>query len=77
MEKLVAVQFAGINNYVAIQPQDIIKNALHRYHNSLVGRDYKVWSQVGIFVVWHYLTPAEDMWLSLAKVTKVLYQDIL
>ncbi len=40
-----------------------------RYHKSLVGRDFKQWSQVGIFVVWEFLTTSEKkVWLSLAKV---------
>lgn len=42
---------------------------LLRYHNSLVGRDFKLWAQVGIFIVWDFLTSSEKlMWLSLAKV---------
>lgn len=40
-----------------------------RYYKSLVGRDFKQWSQVGIFIVWEFLTTSEKkMWLSLAKV---------
>lgn len=48
---------------------------IYRYHKSLLGRDFKAWAQVGIFVVWSFLSPSEKkVWLSLAKVhTCVLY----
>lgn len=40
-----------------------------RYHNSLVGGDFKLWSQFGLFIVWPYMTDLEQkVWLSLAKV---------
>ena len=77
--KINSLDFSGIHGKIngssicRLVAQTVTTNdkncALHRYHNSLVGRDYKVWSQVGIFVVWPNLTLAErSMWLSLAKV---------
>lgn len=43
-----------------------------RYYKSLIGRDFKLWAQIGIFVVWSLLTQSEkEMWLSLAKVSLV------
>ena len=42
----------------------------YRYHHSLVGRDFKVWAQIGLHFVWDFLTSDEKrMWLSLAKVS--------
>ena len=42
---------------------------IFRYHKSLVGRDFKTWAQVGLFIVWDFLTKTEQiLWLSLAKV---------
>lgn len=77
-----AFNFSGLNGnvngkaicrYLATQSLCIclIMHAciIHRYHNSLVGRDYKVWAQIGIFIVWPFLTIKEkSAWLSLAKV---------
>ena len=67
-------QFAGIaysihQKYTPNNNLSVYKLCNYRYHKSLVGRDYKAWAQVGIFIVWSYLTPSEkSMWLSLAKV---------
>ena len=45
----------------------------HSYTNSLVGRDFKAWAQVGIFIVWPLLTTSEkNVWLSLAKVIRII-----
>lgn len=39
-----------------------------RYHGSLLGRDFKAWAQIGVFIVWDFLSPTErEMWLALAK----------
>ena len=47
-------------------------DVMNRYHKSLVGRDFKLRAQIGIFIVWTFLTPSEEkMWLSLAKVYQV------
>ena len=36
----------------------------YMYYNSLVGRDFKTWVQIGVFIVWPELTPSEKkMWL--------------
>ena len=46
-----------------------------RYHKSLVGRDYKLWAQVGLFIVWDFLQPPEqDVWISLAKASQLTSQ---
>lgn len=50
-----------------------IANSNLRYSRSLVGGDYKLWSQVGIFIVWPYLTKFEQaVWLALAKVYSLM-----
>lgn len=46
----------------------------YSYNKSLVGRDYKAWAQVGIFIVWELLTSSEKIiWLSLAKVNHLVH----
>ena len=43
--------------------------AVCRYYGSLHGGDFKVFAQVGIFVLWEHLTTKQkDLWLSLSKV---------
>ncbi len=39
------------------------------YHKSFVGRDYKAWAQMALFIIWPYLDVGEKkIWLSLSKV---------
>ena len=41
-----------------------------RYHKSFVGRDYKAWAQMALFIICPYLTDEEvNVWLSLSKVS--------
>ena len=47
-----------------------VDNVCFRYHKSLVGRDFKLWAQIGIFIVWPFLTHEEQrLWLSFANVS--------
>ncbi len=51
-----------------------------RYHQSFSGRDFKVWAQMCLFIIWDYLEPNEkQVWLNLSKVhcslTFVLHYD--
>lgn len=40
-----------------------------RHHKSFVGRDYKAWAQMALFVIYPYLSAADRaVWLSLSKV---------
>lgn len=40
-----------------------------RYHKSFVGRDYKAWGQMALFIICPYLNEQEvRMWLTLSKV---------
>ena len=44
-----------------------------RYHGSLLGRDFKAWAQIGVFIVWDFLSTTEkEMWLALAKVCSAI-----
>ena len=39
------------------------------HHKSFVGRDYKAWAQMCLFITWSYLTEGErKVWLCLSKV---------
>jgi hypothetical protein len=41
-----------------------------RHHQSFVGRDYKGWAQMALFVLYPYLSHADKaVWLSLSKVS--------
>lgn len=69
MEEYQEVLFAGKNHDLTFQYKN---QQLRRYHKSLVGRDFKVWCQIGVFIVWPFLTKKEkDMWLSLAEVSQI------
>lgn len=40
-----------------------------RYHQSFVGRDYKAWAQMALFIIYPYLPEGDKkVWLSLSKV---------
>lgn len=40
-----------------------------RYHQSFVGRDYKAWAQMALFIIYPYLTDGDrTVWLALTKV---------
>lgn len=44
------------------------------HHKSFVGRDYKAWAQMALFVVSHFIPEAQkNMWLYLSKVFVVYY----
>ena len=46
----------------------VIGNLIH-YHKLFVGRDYKAWAQMALFVIGSYLSEGEKkVWLSLSKV---------
>ena len=43
-----------------------------RYHQSFVGRDYKAWAQMALFIIYPYLSNGDRIvWLTLAKVRKL------
>ena len=49
-----------------------------RYHKSFVGRDYKLWAQMAVFILEPYLEQEElDVWLKLSHVSQYLYMNIL
>ena len=63
-------------NYSGFQGK-VIGN-LVRYYKSLVGRDYKAWAQMALFVAGPYLTEGEKkIWLSLSKVSNVFRSSSL
>lgn len=40
-----------------------------RYHKSFVGRDYKAWAQMALFIIYPYLSDEDkEVWLALSKV---------
>ncbi len=40
-----------------------------RHHQSFVGRDYKAWAQVALFIIYPYLSATDkEVWLALSKV---------
>lgn len=40
-----------------------------RHHSSFVGRDYKAWAQMALFIIYPYLSNSDKkVWLSLSKV---------
>ena len=42
-----------------------------RHHQSFVGRDYKAWAQMALFIMYPYLSNGDKaVWLSLSKVNK-------
>ena len=46
-----------------------------RYHKSFVGRDYKAWAQMALFIIYPYLSDGhKEVWLALSKVS--LYFNI-
>ena len=56
----------GTNNLFYLQ-------FLHRYHKSFLGRDYKAWAQICMFVIAPYLSGEKNaIWFTLSKVTQVL-----
>lgn len=70
--------FAGTVRIILSNIINILWRYLYSHHNSLVGRDYKVWAQVGIFIVWPLLTQNEkNVWLSLAKVRLIYMAQLM
>ena len=58
-----AVSYSGIKGKV--------HGDITRYYGSFVGRDYKAWAQISIFIITPYLTEEErEVWLSLSQVQK-------
>lgn len=44
------------------------------YHQSFVGRDYKAWTQMALFIIYPYLTEEDKtIWLSLSKVGRTYF----
>lgn len=42
-----------------------------RHHQSFVGRDYKAWAQMSLFVIYPYLSDGDKaVWLALSKVNR-------
>lgn len=40
-----------------------------RHHQSFVGRDYKAWAQMALFIIYPYLSASErKVWVALSKV---------
>ena len=49
-----------------------------RYHQSFLGRDYKVWAQMAPFIIFPYLDEQDKrLWLALSKVGMIIiiYND--
>ena len=47
------------------------------YHRSFVGRDYKAWAQIALFIIAPYLTEEETaVWLLLSKVHKHISSNL-
>jgi len=45
-----------------------------RYYQSFLGRDFKTWAQICLFIVWDFLTVTERaVWINLSKVHNVNY----
>jgi hypothetical protein len=60
--KLEAFPRSGLPAYPS--PRSICNN-----FKSLLGRDYKLLAQVGLFIFWEHFTPAErEIWKELSKV---------
>lgn len=50
----------------------VLGNVIH-HHKSFVGRDYKAWAQMALFIIGSYLSDGEKkIWLSLSKVHVML-----
>ncbi len=44
-----------------------------RYHQSFLGRDYKAWAQMALFIIYPYLSGGDrEIWLCLTKVSQSL-----
>jgi len=51
----------------------VLGNVVH-HHKSFVGRDYKAWAQMALFILGPYLSRAQQrVWLGLSKVFRVAY----
>ena len=65
-EKIKAFPLSGLSNRPTI--------SVCRHFGSLHGRDFKVFAQICLFVLWEHLTESErEIWLSLSKVTTKVY----
>lgn len=46
----------------------VLGNVIH-HHRSFVGRDYKAWAQMALYVMFPYLSSADrTVWIALSKV---------
>ena len=59
--KLIAFNYSGIGGKLS--------PAITKHYRSFVGRDYKVWAQVCLFILGDYLSDSEKaVWTTLSKV---------
>ena len=50
----------------------VIGNVI-RHHQSFVGRDYKAWAQMALYIIYPYLSDGDkEIWVALSKVYNVL-----
>ena len=63
-EILARIQAFGSSGFKVKLIGNVIK-----YHKSFVGRDYKAWAQMAVFIIFPYLTEGDKkVWLALSKV---------
>ena len=62
LARMAAFKYSGFDGKV-------LGNVVY-HHQSFVGRDYKAWAQMALFIVGSYLSDAQKrVWLSLSKVS--------
>ena len=55
-----------------------VSTYISKYYRSFVGRDFKAFAQIALFVLSPYLTASEtEVWLALSKVSYALHVRIL
>lgn len=66
MAKIASVDYSGIEEWIS--------RNVTQYSQSFVGRDFKAWAQMALFIMAPYLTAEElKLWLSLSQVCMHAY----